>query len=64
MRHFTAEAEITLALSADFEVPDSATDAEIRCAAKKALDREANELLGGIDFLDSDIKPLSLAENN
>ena len=64
MRCFTVESEITLSLSADFEVPNSATEDEIKSAAQKALNREANDLLGGIDFLDSDLKVISIREDD
>ena len=64
MRYFTVEAEITLSLSTAFEVPNSATEDEIKSASQQALNREANDLLGGIDFLDSDLKTISMREDD
>lgn len=51
-----ATAEITLTLNAEIEVDDDATPEQIKSAVDKAIANEANELLGGIDFLDDDIK--------
>ena len=57
-----ATADITLTLNTEIMVDDNATKEEIEAAVNKAIANEANELLGGVDFLDEDIKNLEWNE--
>ena len=61
MKTYRVEGMIEIYLSADFEL-DNGNYFEVGRAAKVKLLEEANELLGGVDFLDERIKIINVFE--
>ena len=63
MKTYRAEGMIEIYLSADFEM-DNENYFEVGRAAKVKLLEEANELLGGVDFLDEQVKIIDIYKEN
>ncbi len=57
-----ASATITLTVAAELDLDDNLTKEEIEKEVEKALHREANELLGGVEFHDDDIQNINWEE--
>ena len=63
MKTYRVEGMIEIYLSADFEL-DNENYFEVGRAAKVKLLEEASELLGGVDFLDEQVKIIDVFEEN
>ena len=63
MRTYRVEGMIEIYLSTDFEL-DNENYFEVGRTAKVKLLEEANELLGGVDFLDDQVKIIDVFEGN
>ena len=63
MKTYRVEGMIEIYLSADFELEND-NYFEVGRAAKVKLLEEANELLGGVDFLDERIKIINVFEED
>lgn len=63
LKTYRVEGMIEIYLSADFELEDE-NYFEVGRVAKVKLLEEANELLGGVDFLDEQVKIIDIFEEN
>ena len=63
MKTYRVEGMIEIYLSTDFEM-DNENYFEVGRTAKVKLLEEANELLGGVDFLDEQVKIIDIYEEN
>ena len=60
MALYAATATVSLGLTVEFEMENTASEQEINAMAVKLINTEANEVLGGADFIDDDISPINV----
>ena len=63
MKTYRVNGKVEIYLSADFELEND-NYFEVGRAAKVKLLEEANELLGGVDFLDEQVKIIDIYEED
>ena len=59
MALYVATATVALNLTVEFEM-ENASEQEINAMAIELINTEANEVLGGADFIDDDISPINV----
>ena len=60
MKWYVATATIPISVSVEFDIEENSSQEEINKLAKKLIDIEINEILGGIDFMDEDVSPINI----
>ena len=60
MALYVATATVSLSLTVEFEMENAASEQEINAMAVELINTEANEVLGGADFIDDDISPINV----